>query len=105
MKILAIDTSTMISSCTLMEDGVVVGDYNINQKKTHSETLVLMIEQMLEKLDVNIEDVDVFCVCKGPGSFTGLRIGMTTAKTFAQVFDKKNRRDFNVGSTCKYDND
>ncbi|WP_297810169.1 tRNA (adenosine(37)-N6)-threonylcarbamoyltransferase complex dimerization subunit type 1 TsaB [uncultured Finegoldia sp.] len=89
MKILAIDTSTMISSCTLMEDGVVVGDYNINQKKTHSETLVLMIEQMLEKLDVNIEDVDVFCVCKGPGSFTGLRIGMTTAKTFAQVFDKK----------------
>ncbi|MDU5921957.1 MAG: tRNA (adenosine(37)-N6)-threonylcarbamoyltransferase complex dimerization subunit type 1 TsaB, partial [Finegoldia magna] len=51
MKILAIDTSTMISSCSLMEDGLIVGDYNINQKKTHSETLVLMIEQMLEKLD------------------------------------------------------
>ena len=89
MKILAIDTSTMISSCSFMEDGLIVGDYNINQKKTHSETLVLMIEQMLEKLDTEIEDVDVFAVCKGPGSFTGLRIGMTTAKTFAQVFDKK----------------
>ncbi len=57
MKILAIDTSTMISSCSLMEDGLIVGDYNINQKKTHSETLVLMIEQMLEKLDTEIEDM------------------------------------------------
>ncbi len=89
MKILAIDTSTMISSCSLMEDGIIIGDYNINQKKTHSETLVLMIQQMLEKLECELKDIDVFAVCKGPGSFTGLRIGMTTAKTFAQVFDKR----------------
>lgn len=90
MKILAIDTSTMISSCSLMEDGLIVGDYNINQKKTHSETLVLMIEQMLEKLDTEIEDVDVFAVCKGPGSFTGLRIGMTTAKTLHKFSIRKS---------------
>lgn len=89
MKILSIDTSTMISSCTVMEDGVVLGDYNVNQQLTHSETLVPMIDDLLEKLNIKISDIDLFVVGKGPGSFTGLRIGMTVAKTFAQIFDKK----------------
>ncbi|MDY6064819.1 MAG: tRNA (adenosine(37)-N6)-threonylcarbamoyltransferase complex dimerization subunit type 1 TsaB [Finegoldia sp.] len=88
MKILAIDTSSMISSCSIMEDGLVIGDYNVNQKKTHSESLLVMIDQLLDQLDMKISEIDLYAVCEGPGSFTGLRIGMTVAKTFAQVFDK-----------------
>lgn len=85
MKILSIDTSTMISSVTVMIDGKIVGDYSINQEKTHSESLLPMIQEMLKSLDMNIREIDRIAVAKGPGSFTGLRIGMTTAKTIAQV--------------------
>lgn len=89
MKVLSIDTSTMISSCAVIEEGVVIGEMNINQQKTHSETLVPMIKDILDRLDLKPQDIDLYAVGKGPGSFTGLRIGMTTAKTMAQVFDKK----------------
>lgn len=89
MIVLSVDTSTMISSCALMEDGAIIGEMNINQQKTHSETLVPMIRDMLEKLDLKPEDIDLYSVGKGPGSFTGLRIGMTTVKTMAQVFKKE----------------
>lgn len=88
MKILSIDTSTMISSCSVMDNGVIVGDYNVNQKLTHSETLVPMVKDLLEKLNINLSEIDLFVVGKGPGSFTGLRIGMTVAKTFAQIYNK-----------------
>ncbi|QQK07846.1 tRNA (adenosine(37)-N6)-threonylcarbamoyltransferase complex dimerization subunit type 1 TsaB [Miniphocaeibacter halophilus] len=88
MKILSIDTSTMISSCSVMEDGIIIGDYNINQELTHSETLVPMIKDLLKNLNIKIEDIDLYVVGKGPGSFTGLRIGMTVGKTFAQIFNK-----------------
>lgn len=89
MIVLSVDTSTMISSCALMEDGVIIGEMNINQQKTHSETLVPMIKDMLERLDIKPENIDLYTVGKGPGSFTGLRIGMTTVKTMAQVFKKE----------------
>ncbi|WP_099202971.1 tRNA (adenosine(37)-N6)-threonylcarbamoyltransferase complex dimerization subunit type 1 TsaB [Miniphocaeibacter massiliensis] len=88
MKILSIDTSTMISSCSVMEDGIIVGDYNVNQKLTHSETLVPMVNDLLEKLNIKLSEIDLYVVGKGPGSFTGLRIGMTVAKTFAQINEK-----------------
>lgn len=88
MIVLSVDTSTMISSCALLEDGVIIGEMNINQQKTHSETLVPMIKDMLERLEVEPEKIDLYAVGKGPGSFTGLRIGMTTVKTMAQVFKK-----------------
>ena len=89
MKILSIDTSGMISSCSVMEDGKIIGEFNINQKRTHSETLVPMIKEILEKLGLNTNEIDLYAVGKGPGSFTGLRIGMTVAKTLAMVFDKE----------------
>lgn len=89
MKILSIDTSTMISSCTVMDNGIILGDYNVNQELTHSETLVPMIDDLLEKLNIKISEIDLYAVGKGPGSFTGLRIGMTVAKTFAQIFNKE----------------
>ncbi|MCI5839716.1 MAG: tRNA (adenosine(37)-N6)-threonylcarbamoyltransferase complex dimerization subunit type 1 TsaB [Peptoniphilaceae bacterium] len=89
MKILAIDTSSMISTVTISEDKKIIGDFNVNQKKTHSESLVPMIETLLSLLGMSINDIDIFAIAKGPGSFTGLRIGMTIAKTLAQVENKK----------------
>ena len=89
MNILAIDTSTMISTVTIASDGEIIGDFNVNQQKTHSESLVPMIENLLDLLGMTIGDIDKFVIAKGPGSFTGLRIGMTIAKTLAQVGNKE----------------
>ena len=89
MNILAIDTSTMISTVTIASNNEIIGDFNVNQQRTHSESLVPMIENLLELLGMNIKDIDAFVISKGPGSFTGLRIGMTVAKTLAQVNNKK----------------
>ena len=89
MKVLSIDTSTMISSCSVSENGVILGEININQKKTHSETLIPMVQNMLSSLGMEVSEIDLYAVAKGPGSFTGLRIGLTTAKTLAQVYKKE----------------
>lgn len=88
MNILAIDTSTMISTVTIASDNEIIGDFNVNQQRTHSESLVPMIENLLKLLGMTIKDIDAFVISKGPGSFTGLRIGMTVAKTLTQVNDK-----------------
>ena len=88
MNILAIDTSTMISTVTIADGVEIIGDFNVNQQKTHSESLVPMIESLLSLLGMKIADIDKFVIAKGPGSFTGLRIGMTIAKTLAQVGNK-----------------
>ena len=88
MNYLAIDTSTMISTVTIGDDKEILGDFNVNQSKTHSESLVPMIETLLDLLGMTIRDIDKFIIAQGPGSFTGLRIGMTVAKTLAQVEKK-----------------
>ncbi|MFM1515742.1 tRNA (adenosine(37)-N6)-threonylcarbamoyltransferase complex dimerization subunit type 1 TsaB [Helcococcus ovis] len=88
MKILAIDTSTMMSSITIMEDNRIIGDFSISQEETHSEMLVPLVKRMLEDLKINLSEIDVYAVAKGPGSFTGLRIGVASIKAMAQVFDK-----------------
>lgn len=89
MNILAIDTSTMISTVTIASNNEIIGDFNVNQQRTHSESLVPMIESLLKLLGMTVSDIDRFVIAKGPGSFTGLRIGMTIAKTLAQVNNKK----------------
>lgn len=88
MKILAIDTSTMMSSITIMEDNRIIGDFSISQEETHSEMLVPLVKRMLQDLKINLSEIDVYAVAKGPGSFTGLRIGGASIKAMAQVFDK-----------------
>lgn len=88
MNYLAIDTSTMISTVTVADDREILGDFNVNQSKTHSESLVPMIESLLDLLGMTVADIDKFIIAEGPGSFTGLRIGMTIAKTLAQVEEK-----------------
>ena len=89
MRILAVDTATMITSIGVLEDDHIIADYSLNQEKTHSELLMPMIKDVMDGLGLELEDIDIFAVSKGPGSFTGLRIGMTALKTMAQVLDKK----------------
>ncbi len=88
MRVLAIDTSTMVSTCAILEDEKLLGEYSLNQEITHSENLVPMIKEMLDNLELNISHIDLYGVAIGPGSFTGLRIGIATIKAFAHVFDK-----------------
>lgn len=89
MKILAVDTSTSIAGISIIEDGVVLLELNINNiNKTHSKKLVPLVSSMLKELNFEICDFDAFAVATGPGSFTGLRIGITTVKTFAYIVKK-----------------
>ena len=88
MKILAIDTSTTHSSCAIMEDNNIVGDFSINQSMSHNEILLVMVDEMLKKLNIDIEDIDLFVAVTGPGSFTGIRIGVTVVKALAMALNK-----------------
>ncbi len=88
MKVLAIDTSTVVAAVALMDDEKLLGEYSINNKKTHSQKLMVMIDEILKDLDIKPSDIDVFAASIGPGSFTGLRIGVTTAKAMAYATNK-----------------
>lgn len=89
MKILAVDTSASVASVAIMEDEVLLGEYSINNKKTHSQKLLPMIDELLKSLELKIGDIDYFAASNGPGSFTGLRIGITTIKTLAYSVGKQ----------------
>lgn len=89
MRVLSIDTSTMMSSIAILEDDNIIGDISISQEQTHSEMLMTLLERLLNDLRLELTDIDLFSVAKGPGSFTGLRIGMTSIKAIAQALDKK----------------
>lgn len=86
MLILAIDTSANTATCALSRDGRLLSLYTVNGLLTHSETMLPMIENMLSKSALTIDDVDAFAVSEGPGSFTGVRIGVSLIKGLA--FDK-----------------
>lgn len=88
MKVLAIDTSTVIAAVALMDDEKLLGEYSINNKKTHSQKLMVMINEIMGNLDLKPSDIDVFAASIGPGSFTGLRIGVTTVKAMAYATNK-----------------
>ncbi|MEG0180616.1 MAG: tRNA (adenosine(37)-N6)-threonylcarbamoyltransferase complex dimerization subunit type 1 TsaB [Peptostreptococcaceae bacterium] len=85
MKILGIDTSTMAANVAVLEDDKLICEYSVNTKKTHSQKLMPMMESMLNLSDIDITEIDAIGICVGPGSFTGLRIGMATAKAMAHV--------------------
>ncbi len=80
MRILGIDSSGLVASCALLEEDVLLGEYTTNFKKTHSETLMPMIDTLLTQLGAPKSSIDYVAVAEGPGSFTGLRIGAATAK-------------------------
>lgn len=88
MKILALDTSTMMASCVVMDEERILGEFSLSQEMSHSESLVPMIDEILVGLNLKISDIDLYAVAIGPGSFTGLRIGVATVKAFAHMFDK-----------------
>jgi len=89
MRILAVDTSASVASVAVIEDGTILGEYSINNKKTHSQKLLPMINELLRNLELNIGNIDYFAASSGPGSFTGLRIGITTIKTLAYSVNKQ----------------
>ena len=83
MKILALDSTALVASVALCEDGERLGELTINNGNTHSETLLPMVEFLLKRFDMTPDDVDLFAVSAGPGSFTGVRIGAATIKGLA----------------------
>lgn len=88
MKILAIESSTMVASVAIVSEETLLAEYTINHKKTHSQTLLSMIDEIVKMSETNIEDVDAIAVSGGPGSFTGLRIGSSTGKGLGLALDK-----------------
>lgn len=88
MKILALDTSSITATVAVLEEERLVGEYILNHKLTHSQKLIPMMEELLKSCEIKPEDIDVFAVSLGPGSFTGLRIGTTTIKAMAQALSK-----------------
>lgn len=80
MLVLSVDSSSKCATCALVDDNGVVSEYTLNNMREHSVLMMPMIEKILEDSNKTIDDVDGFVVSKGPGSFTGLRIGMATVK-------------------------
>lgn len=83
MKILAIESASVTASCAVSENGIILGEYTLNHKKTHSEKLMPLIETLMKELELKIQDIDVIAISEGPGSYTGLRIGAAIAKSMA----------------------
>lgn len=87
MRILAIETSSLVASAAILEDDIVIAEYSVNYKKTHSQTLLPMIDEIFQQVEMDVSEMEAVAVAKGPGSFTGLRIGSATAKGLAQALD------------------
>ena len=89
MKILAVDTTASPVSVAILTDGFLTGEFFLNAKTTHSQTLMPLVETILKTTNTNINDIDIFAVNAGPGSFTGVRIGVASIKGIAMPLDKK----------------
>ena len=88
MRILGIESSSLVASAAVVENEVTLAEYTVNYKKTHSQTLLPMIDDMMRLLDMEPSAVDAIAVSGGPGSFTGLRIGSATAKGLGLALKK-----------------
>ncbi len=89
MKILAIDTSSKICSTALLEDDKLIDENNLDDGKTHSENLMPLIEALLKRNKVKIDEINLIACSVGPGSFTGIRIGVSSIKPIAEVLNIK----------------
>lgn len=85
MKILGLDSSGLVASAAVVEDDITVAEYTINYKKTHSQTLLPMLEEIKHMTELDLQTLDAIAIAAGPGSFTGLRIGSATAKGLGLV--------------------
>ena len=88
MKILALDSSGIVASVAVVEDDTLLAEYTVNYKKTHSQTLLPMLDEIVKMTELELESVDAIAVAAGPGSFTGLRIGSATAKGLGLALKK-----------------
>lgn len=88
MKILAIDSSGMTATVAVLEDDRLLAEYTIDYKKTHSQTLVPMLDEIRKMTKLDLASIDAVAVARGPGSFTGLRIGSATAKGIGLALNK-----------------
>lgn len=87
MKILAIESASVTASCAVSNNDNIIGEFTLSHKKTHSEKLMPLIENMLNEIDVKISDIDLIAISEGPGSYTGLRIGASIAKSIAYALN------------------
>lgn len=89
MKILGIESAAMTASAAILEDDHLTAEYTIDYKKTHSQTLLPMISEIRDMIQLDLDTIDAIAVSGGPGSFTGLRIGSATAKGLGLALNKK----------------
>ena len=80
MKVLGLDSSGLVAGVALIQDDVLIAEYTTDYKKTHSQTLLPMLDELRRMVDLDLKSIDLIAVAAGPGSFTGLRIGSATAK-------------------------
>jgi tRNA threonylcarbamoyladenosine biosynthesis protein TsaB len=85
MKILAIDTSSEVCGVALLENENLIDDNSINDGRTHSEKLMPLIDEILKRNNLSLKDIELIAVVVGPGSFTGIRIGVASVKAMAEV--------------------
>lgn len=88
MRILALDSSGLVASVAVVDDNILIAEYTINYKKTHSQTLVPMMNEIKQMIELDLQSIDAIAVSAGPGSFTGLRIGSATAKGLGLALNK-----------------
>ena len=89
MLLLCVDSSSQAATAALLKDGAILCEYTQNQNKTHSIKMLPMIERMLSDVEVCLSDIDIFACGIGPGSFTGVRIGVATVRGFAKTLEKE----------------
>ncbi len=87
LKILSFDSSGIVCTAAVLDGDIVLAQKSINKERTHSETLLPMIDEVLQEAKTKICDIEKIAVCAGPGSFTGIRIAVATAKGIAAPFD------------------
>lgn len=88
MKILGLDSSGLVASVAIVEDDILLAEYTTNYKKTHSQTLLPMLDEIRNMIELDMESIDAIAIAAGPGSFTGLRIGAATAKGLGLALNK-----------------
>ena len=88
MKILALDSSGLVAGVAILENETILAEYTTNFKKTHSQTLLPMLEEIRNMIELDLDTIDAIAVASGPGSFTGLRIGTATAKGLGLALEK-----------------
>lgn len=88
MKILSINTSSNICAAAILEDTTLIKEITIDDANTHSVKLMPLIDELFKSTNLSVQDIDLFACDKGPGSFTGIRIGISTIKAFCDVTNK-----------------